>query len=71
MPDGRIAAMKPEPSALTSFCSRIGSPCINGTRAIEPAIWVWASGLLSRRMKALLAVADGQTCHCRSSGFTA
>ena len=48
--------MKPEPSAFTSFCSRIGSPCINGTRAIEPAIWVCASGLLSRRMKALLAV---------------
>ena len=52
--------MKPEPSALTSFCSRIGSPGINGPRAIEPAIWVCASGLLSRRMKALLAVAAGQ-----------
>src|ERR1700741_4394678 len=26
MPDGRIAAMKPEPSALTSFWSRIGRP---------------------------------------------
>ncbi|MGY4449101.1 hypothetical protein ACVWZR_003761 [Bradyrhizobium sp. i1.3.1] len=27
--------------------------------------------MLSRRMKALLAVAAGQDCHCRSSGFTA
>src|SRR3954447_23704340 len=26
MPVGRMAAMKPEPLALTSFCSRIGSP---------------------------------------------
>ena len=36
MPVGRIAAMKPDPLALTSFGSRIGSPAINGARAIEP-----------------------------------
>ena len=44
MPVGRIAAMKPEPLALTSFCSRIGSPAMNGARAIEPAISVVAFG---------------------------
>ena len=38
MPVGRMAAMKPEPLALTSFCSRIGSPAMNGARAIEPTI---------------------------------
>ena len=62
--------MKPEPLALTSFCSRIGSPAIKGARAIEPAIWVVASGRSLRRMKVLLAVAAGQVCHCRSSGLT-
>jgi hypothetical protein len=31
-----MAAMKPEPLALTSFGSRIGSPAMNGARAIEP-----------------------------------
>ena len=36
MPVGRIAAMKPEPLALTSFASRIGSPAMKGARAIEP-----------------------------------
>ena len=70
MPVGRIAAMKPDPSALTSFCSRIGSPAMNGARAIEPATWVVASGRSPRRMKLLLAVAAGQVCHCRSSGLT-
>ena len=30
MPPGRIAAMKPEPLALISFSSRIGSPAMNG-----------------------------------------
>ena len=64
MPVGRIAAMKPEPSALTSFGSRIGSPAMKGERAIEPAIWVVASGRSLRRMKVLLAVAAGQVCHC-------
>ena len=70
MPVGRIAAMKPEPSAFTSFCSRIGSPAMNGARAIEPTIWVVASGRSLRRMKMLLAVAAGQVCHCISSGLT-
>ena len=61
MPVGRIAAMKPEPLALTSFCSRIGSPAMNGERAIEPAIWVVASGRSLRRMKVLLAVAPARS----------
>ena len=69
MPVGRIAAMKPEPLALTSFCSRIGSPAMKGERAIEP-ITPFMPSPLSRRMKLLLAVAAGQVCHCRSSGFT-
>ena len=70
IPVGRIAAMKPDPLALTSFCSRIGSPARNGARAIEPAISVVASGRSLRRMKALLAVVAGQLCHCVSSGLT-
>ena len=36
MPAGRIAAMKPEPFAFTSFTSRIGSPATNGARTIMP-----------------------------------
>ncbi len=71
MPVGRIAAMKPDPVDLTSFGSRIGSPAIKGERAIEPAIWVVASGRSLRRIKLLLAVAAGQVCHCTSSGVTA
>ena len=63
MPVGRIAAMKPDPLALTSFGSRIGSPAINGARAIEPATCVVASGRSLRRMKLLVAVAAGQACH--------
>ena len=43
MPVGRIAAMKPEPLALTSLASRIGSPAIKGARAIEPATFFIAS----------------------------
>ena len=62
--------MKPEPSAFTSFCSRIGSPAMKGARAIEPTTSVVASGRSLRRMKMLLAVAAGQVCHCRSSGLT-
>jgi hypothetical protein len=62
--------MKPDPSAFTSFCSRIGSPAMKGARAISPTIWVVASGCSLRRMKMLLAVAAGQVCHCRSSGLT-
>ena len=62
--------MKPEPSAFTSFCSRIGSPAMNGARAIEPVISFIASALLARLMKLLLALAAGQVCHCRSSGLT-
>ena len=45
MPVGRIAAMKPEPLALTSFCSRIGSPAMKGERAIEPITAFMASPL--------------------------
>ena len=70
MPVGRIAAMKPLPSAFTSFWSRIGSPAIKGVRAIEPATCVVASGRSLRRIKLELAVAAGQVCHCRSSGLT-
>jgi len=62
--------MKPEPSALTSFCSRIGSPTMIGVRTIAPVSSLVASGRVSRRMKLLLAVVDGHVCHCRSSGFT-
>src|SRR5436853_7503299 len=62
--------MKPEPSAFTSFCSRIGSPAMNGERAIEPVICLMASALLARLMKLLLAVAAGQVCHWRSFGLT-
>ena len=62
--------MKPEPLARTSFRSRIGSPAMKGARAIEPTICVVASGRSVRRMKLLLAVAAGQTCHCTSSGPT-
>src|SRR6202171_4973782 len=70
MPVGRIAAMKPEPLALTSFGSRLGSPAIHGARAIEPALWVVASGRSLRRMKLLLAVAAGHVCHWRASAVT-
>jgi hypothetical protein len=70
MPVGRIAAMKPDPSALTSFCSRIGSPATKGARAIQPVICVVASGRSARRMKVLLAAVAGQVCHCISSGFS-
>jgi hypothetical protein len=35
--------MKPDPSAFTSFCSRIGSPAMNGERAMEPVISLPAS----------------------------
>ena len=37
MPEGRIAAMKPEPLAMTSLALRIGSPATKGARAMEPA----------------------------------
>ena len=70
MPVGRIAAMKPDPLALTSFGSRIGSPAMKGARAIEPMTSLVASGRSLRRMKLLLAVAAGQVCHCRSSAVT-
>src|ERR1700732_1836443 len=70
MPVGRIAALKPDPLALIVFGSRIGSPAIKGERAIEPAIWVVASGRSLRRMKVLLVDAAGQLCHCISLGVT-
>ncbi len=70
MPVGRIAAMKPDPSALTSFCSRIGSPAMKGARAIQPATCVVASGRSPRRMKLLLVDEAGHVCHCRSSGLS-
>ena len=41
---GRIAAMNPDPLALISFGSRIGSPAMKGERAIEPVISLVASG---------------------------
>jgi hypothetical protein len=55
--------MKPDPLDLISLGSRIGSPAMNGERAIEPVISLKASGRSLRRMKALLAVAAGQLCH--------
>src|SRR6266478_2044956 len=64
MPVGRIAAMKPDPLALTSFGSRIGSPARNGARAIEPETSLVASGRSLRRIKLWLAVAAGHVCHC-------
>jgi hypothetical protein len=62
--------MKPDPSALTSFCSRIGSPAMNGARAIQPATCVVASGRSPRRIKVLLFDDAGHVCHCRSSGLS-
>src|ERR1700716_4228102 len=44
MPLGRMAAMKPEPLALTSFGSRIGSPAMNRARAVQAAGWGGGSG---------------------------
>src|SRR6266849_107980 len=70
MPLGRIAAMKPEPLALTGFCSRIGAPVMNGALAIEPATSLARSGRSLRRIKLLLAVVAGQVCHWRLSGVT-
>ena len=70
MPAGRIAAMKPEPSALTSFCSRIGSPAMNGARAIMPVTSASPFDRSLRWMKLELVVAAGQLCHCRCSGFS-
>jgi hypothetical protein len=43
---------------------------MNGERAIDPAIWVVASGRSLRRMKLLLAVPAGHVCHSRFSGLT-
>ena len=62
--------MKPDPLALISFGSRIGSPAMNGERAIEPVISLVASGRSLRRMKVSLAVAAGQVCHSMSLGVT-
>src|SRR4029450_794129 len=45
-------------------------PAMNGARAIEPAIWVGASGRSLRRMRLLLAVAVGHVCHCMASAVT-
>src|ERR1700712_1950289 len=63
MPVGRIAAMKPDPLALTSFGSRMGSPAINGDRAIDPTICLVASGRSVRLIKLLLVPDAGQDCH--------
>ena len=62
--------MNPDPLALISFGSRIGSPAMNGERAIEPVISLVASGRSLRRMKELLAAAAGQVCHIMSLGVT-
>src|SRR5438445_13896428 len=59
--------MNPEPLALTSLASRIGSPAKNVERTIDPVNSVTALGLALRRMKAGLTVAEGQLCHCMSS----
>jgi hypothetical protein len=65
-----MAAMKPDPVAFTSFGSRIGSPAINGERAIEPTTSLVASGRSLRRIKLALAVAAGHVCHWTSSPVT-
>src|ERR1700678_310076 len=70
IPCGRIAAMKPDPLALISFGSRIGSPAIKGERAIEAVISLMALERSLRRMKELLAVAAGHVCHDISLGVT-
>ena len=62
MPDGSMAARKPDPLALISLPSRIGSPVRNGVRAIEPAICCTASGRSGLRTKLELAAAAGQLC---------
>src|ERR1700682_1519043 len=59
MPEGRIAAMKPDPLALISFGSRIGSPAMNGARAIEPSIWGGASGRSLRRVGGVVGGGGG------------
>ena len=46
MPVGRIAAMKPEPFAFTSFASRIGSPATKGARTIMPERFSKRFGLI-------------------------
>src|ERR1700721_962725 len=68
IPGGRIAAMKPDPLDLISLGSRIGSPAMNGERAIEPVISLVASGRSLRRMKELVAPAAGPRGHCLSLG---
>jgi len=51
MPDGRIAAMNPEPLVLINFASRIGSPATSGARASEPDKSSIAFGFSVLRMK--------------------
>jgi hypothetical protein len=70
IPEGKIAAMKPDPSAFTSFCSRIGSFLMKGDRAIDPTSSLGASGRSLRRIKLVLALAAGHVCHSKSSGLT-
>ena len=70
MPDGRIAAMKPEPLAFTNLASRIGSPATKGARAIEPDSFSMALGRSLLRMKLPVAALAGQSCHCTSPGDT-
>ena len=70
MPDGRIAAMKPEPLAFTSFASRIGSPATKGARTIMPLRFSTAFGRSVLRMKLPLAVVAGQACQKTSAGVT-
>jgi hypothetical protein len=43
---------------------------MKGARAIMPTICLFASGRSLRLMKWLPALADGQLCQTRSSGFT-
>ena len=70
IPAGKIADMNPEPSALTSFCSRIGSPTTKGERATEPFNSSIAFGRAARLMKSGPAAFTGHGCQERFSGVT-
>jgi hypothetical protein len=63
--------MKPEPFARISFCSRIGSPAINGERAIALLNSSTALGRDFFWMRCALAESAGQACQPRSPGCTA
>jgi hypothetical protein len=69
MPAGRIADMKPEPSALMSFSRRIGSPPKKLLRAIEPVVSSRPFGNSVRLMTAFGALSAGQASQRRSAAL--